>query len=681
MKPFQCIFAGLLTACALTLYANAQTSQPTAPSFGLDLKQDSQERECLACHDKKRETTSSVDALLARSVHEGLACRDCHTDSGQTLIVPEASPFCRRASRIACAECHEDVAHIYTQHGRLRIGANPDTPTCWDCHGRHDILEVSNESSHVHRLNLPDMCRSCHANLDLVKRHFSLRDDPIRMYSRSVHGRPSSKGRNTPAICTNCHSAKASGKQTAHRILSSSDPESPTHHFSIPDTCGVCHEAVTKDFWEGIHGQQVRNGSLDAPVCTHCHGEHGIISPSDPLSPVSAARLAQSTCSPCHDSEVLNQKYGLSGGQQASYIDSYHGLKSSAGDTKVANCASCHGSHRILPSSNTSSSIHPDNLKETCGECHQDITTELARSPIHQPAETVTSSWPEFFRQLYIALIVGTIGLMLLHNGADWLTHVRALSHAPFIQRLSAGEVVQHWLLAVSFTFLVITGFSLRFAEAGWVKFLFGWTGGFEMRGLIHRASAIVIMFVCMWHGMYALSAKGRKRIRALLLNWNDFRHIGQNVSHYLGFREEPARYGEFSYVEKSEYWALAWGMLVMTVTGILLWFDNYFISSWFIPRVLLDVALVIHYYEAWLAFLAILVWHMYGTIFNPAVYPMNPAWITGKMPKYMYKHEHPEGPKIRGRTMQVQLEEDEPLAEPTEARSSPSASSPVDSD
>jgi len=30
--------------------------------------------------------------------------------------------------------------------------------------------------------------------------------------------------------------------------------------------------------------------------------------------------------------------------------------------------------------------------------------------------------------------------------------------------------------------------------------------------------------------------------------------------------------------------------------------------------------------------------------VFSPSVYPMNPSWITGKMPAEIYKHEHPEG-------------------------------------
>ena len=42
---------------------------------------------------------------------------------------------------------------------------------------------------------------------------------------------------------------------------------------------------------------------------------------------------------------------------------------------------------------------------------------------------------------------------------------------------------------------------------------------------------------------------------------------------------------------------------------------------------------LVVHFYEAILAGLAILIWHLYSTVFNPDVYPMNPSWLTGKMP------------------------------------------------
>ena len=110
-------------------------------------------------------------------------------------------------------------------------------------------------------------------------------------------------------------------------------------------------------------------------------------------------------------------------------------------------------------------------------------------------------------------------------------------------------------------------------------------------------------------------------------------------ISYNLGLKKDKPAFGRFSYVEKAEYWALVWGSVIMIITGFFLWFEN-FAVQWF-PKGFLDVMLVIHYYEAWLATLAIFVWHMYSTIFSPAVYPMNPSWYTGKMPLDAYIHEH----------------------------------------
>jgi cytochrome b subunit of formate dehydrogenase len=121
----------------------------------------------------------------------------------------------------------------------------------------------------------------------------------------------------------------------------------------------------------------------------------------------------------------------------------------------------------------------------------------------------------------------------------------------------------------------------------------------------------------------------------------SDFKQFAQKILFNVGLSKTAPRFERFSYVEKAEYWALIWGNVVMILTGILLWFDNYFVNL--LPKGFLDVALVIHFYEAILATLAILIWHLYATVFNPHVYPMNPSWLTGKMPRDMFEHEHPD--------------------------------------
>jgi cytochrome b subunit of formate dehydrogenase len=354
--------------------------------------------------------------------------------------------------------------------------------------------------------------------------------------------------------------------------------------------------------------------------------------------------VAQETCAPCHESAVLNEKYGLRAGRLTSFIDSYHGLKSRAGDTHVANCASCHGVHRILPSTDPTSTIYPDNLQVTCGECHPGISPEMAAQPIHGVAgQGLQTSAADIVEKVYIVVIVVIIGLMVLHWLIDLIRQLKNLfGRRPQVRRMDPNEVWQHAFLMVTFVVLVISGFALRFGESGLTQLFFGWEGGFGLRGIVHRFSAVFFILTVIWHSLFlTLSGRGRRFLGDMWPARLDFAQFVQRIQYNLGRRPEGPRFGRFSYVEKAEYWALIWGSAIMIVTGLPLWFDNWVVQ--FLPKGVLDVALVIHYYEAWLATLAILVWHMYSTVFSPQVYPMNPSWLTGMMPEKMYRHEHPE--------------------------------------
>jgi hypothetical protein len=88
------------------------------------------------------------------------------------------------------------------------------------------------------------------------------------------------------------------------------------------------------------------------------------------------------------------------------------------------------------------------------------------------------------------------------------------------------------------------------------------------------------------------------------------------------------------------EYWALVWGTIVMASTGCMAWFKVG--VGTVVPRWIVDDALTMHFYEAILATLAILVWHFYMVIYDPETYPMNWAWLDGRMSIEHYQHEHP---------------------------------------
>ncbi|HET9234212.1 MAG TPA: cytochrome c3 family protein, partial [Candidatus Eisenbacteria bacterium] len=281
---------------------------------------------CGECHDTQAEDVPAVPAAaLTRSVHGDLACTDCHASIG-------ALPHDDDLPRVDCGSCHTAEKDAYTHHGRGVVGQTEDLPGCAECHGTHEIVPSSNPSSRTHPNRFPDTCGQCHRNLDLAKKHDILLKRPVGTYEASVHGAATREGKGG-ATCIDCHSTTGTG----HQILGMGNPVSSIAHFNIPKTCGQCHGDIQEEFEAGIHGQLLARGDTHAPVCTDCHGEHGILSPKDPRSNVSPTQVAQATCEPCHESARLNTVYGVPAGKLTSFVDSFHGLKSMRGDVKVAN--------------------------------------------------------------------------------------------------------------------------------------------------------------------------------------------------------------------------------------------------------------------------------------------------------------------------------------------------------
>jgi cytochrome b subunit of formate dehydrogenase len=234
---------------------------------------------------------------------------------------------------------------------------------------------------------------------------------------------------------------------------------------------------------------------------------------------------------------------------------------------------------------------------------------------------------------------VGIIGGMLLYVVLDFLRQTRKVRTGPQVPRMTPNAVAQHTLLAVSFVLLVVTGFALRYSERWPFHVLFGWDGGSRVRGIAHRTAAVIFVIGCLWHLAFLRTAEGRRFLRDMLPRPRDLSHLVKMLAHNLGRSADRPHFGRFGYVEKAEYWALIWGSVVMFVTGTCLWFDNELVR--WIPKGFLEVMLIIHFYEAVLATLAIAVWHMYSTVLSPSVYPGNPAWLTGTMPEEMHRHEH----------------------------------------
>ena len=209
--------------------------------------------------------------------------------------------------------------------------------------------------------------------------------------------------------------------------------------------------------------------------------------------------------------------------------------------------------------------------------------------------------------------------------------------------RMSKNERIQHFFLLSSFMILVLTGFWLKYPEAWWVRWIVYIIGenAFEARGIIHRVASIVLIAVSFYHLIYiAVYERGRKLVMDFLPRKQDITDFKDSMLYLSGKKEEKPKFGRFSYIEKMEYWAVVWGTVIMGLTGFILWFKDYLFK--YISNTGMDIATAIHYYEAILASLAILVWHFYFIFLNPDVAPMNKAWLSGLLTKEEMENEHP---------------------------------------
>jgi cytochrome b subunit of formate dehydrogenase len=349
----------------------------------------------------------------------------------------------------------------------------------------------------------------------------------------------------------------------------------------------------------------------------------------------------------------LTEKFGLASDRFRSFEDSFHGLAGRAGSVEVANCASCHGVHDIRPSSDPTSRIHKANLVATCGTCHPGANENFTKGSVHVVATAGEDRILYLVSTGYVILIVVLIGGMFLHNLMDLVkkSKLQLMYRRGIIQRkhpghrlylrMSLSERIQHGTLLVSFVILVLTGFALKFPDAWWVAPVRNISPVmFDIRGVVHRVAGVIMVLAGLYHIYYvSFVPRGKQLLRDLLPVRKDITDMIGVLKYNLGVSDVKPAFGRFGYVEKAEYWALVWGTIVMAATGLILWFDNTFLGL--ITKLWWDVANTVHYYEAWLATLAIIVWHLYFVILNPDVYPMNLAWWKGTLTEEEMEHEH----------------------------------------
>ncbi|HBY63379.1 MAG TPA: hypothetical protein DEH78_26445 [Solibacterales bacterium] len=523
-----------------------------------------------------------------------------------------------------CSTCHD-------QGQKVKDSAHAAV-ACLSCHAKHD--------KYPHPEGIAKTgCASCHGQI-------------ASDYSRSVHGQEAKKGNGAAPDCAMCHGA-------VHELHKAT---TATFRKAVPETCGMCHGDIQQQFVASVHGKAIAGGDMEAAVCTDCHGEHAIQRKTESASTVNPLHVRE-TCGRCHGDVRLTRRVGLAPDQVASFDQSYHGLALKSGSQSAASCASCHGFHNILPSDDRKSMIHPSNISKTCGGCHPGAGTKYQIGKVHVVEGKNEPPPVQWARLFYVFVIPGTIGFMLLHHGGDWIRKLFAYRLRPSTGvavippahherefRMYGWERVQHALLATSFFVLVWTGFALKYPDAWWARPLLAWESTWPVRGTVHRIAAAVMVGVSVMHVVALIVSRPLRR------HWMDLFPKASDVKegvlmllYNVGLLKAKPKVSPHSYIEKVEYWAVVWGTAVMAATGFILWFNNWALR--YLPKQWIDFSTTVHFYEALLATLSIVVWHFYTVIFDPEVYPMDPAWLTGRsvrrrdphVPGHHTEHAQPE--------------------------------------
>lgn len=203
-------------------------------------------------------------------------------------------------------------------------------------------------------------------------------------------------------------------------------------------------------------------------------------------------------------------------------------------------------------------------------------------------------------------------------------------------RRFRPGARIEHIILLVSFTILVITGIPQKFSDNSIASSMIDLMGGIETVRIIHRYSAFILAAGSIYHLLTASYRFFVKRERMLMVpDKKDATDIRDFVFYNIGVKEEHPKMRKFNFGEKFEYWAVVWGIAVMGVTGFMLL--NPLATTSILPGEIIPAALAAHGWEAVLAAAAIIVWHLYNVLLKH----FNPSMWTGKLPKDQMEEEH----------------------------------------
>jgi len=253
---------------------------------------------CGVCHPTER-----VAFETSPHAREEVHCTSCHggddtTDDEKKAHGGRFTKIDRAAVPKMCASCHSDEKRMRpydipvdqyelyqkSRHGQLLAKGDRQVAVCSDCHGAHDILQVTDPASRVYTTNVPRTCGRCHGDTTLVRQRGI--QNAYADYLTSVHAHQLfDLGNMRAPTCVSCHGVHGAA---------------PPEVADVTKVCGRSHTTERRYFIAGPHA--VKMAQNDVPACIACHGNHGV--------EASVVDRLGSNCVKCHEKGDARESIG-----------------------------------------------------------------------------------------------------------------------------------------------------------------------------------------------------------------------------------------------------------------------------------------------------------------------------------------------------------------------------------
>ncbi len=296
------------------------------------------------------------------------------------------------------------------------------------------------------------------------------------------------------------------------------------------------------------------------------------------------------------------------------------------------------------------------------------LSVPTAMPAVELMAEAGVPSWLHLLERFFVILTAAVVAFGVLHVEIEILHWVwtkikgrrvskeeesirseEAASSQIKVKRFDGHQRLQHILMFSSFIVLALTGIPQKYYHWAPFESIVAAMGGLETLRIIHRIAGVVMIVDGFYHIMYLVPGvvsfrKGAPRLKVgswieMIPTPKDFLDFFRTIGYMLGRIPNPPEFGRFTYLEKFDYWAVFWGMMIMGGSGVVMLLPA--LGIWAPQTTMVAAALASHSDEAILAVGWILIVHLYHAHLAPRVFPFNTTIFTGKISLKLLKEEH----------------------------------------